>query len=380
MKKPLIVLFLLSGFLFGFMQMNMGDPNHPTIIGALPEKGPIKPEDSLKVSLGRLLFWDPVLSGNKKVACASCHSPEHGYTDNLDLSIGVDGKGTGFNRQFIAGSEAHFAKRNSQSILNAIFNGIDTTGHYDPAAAPMFWDNRTKGFELQAIGPLTNHEEMRGNTYEEKAALDSVVQRVKGIKEYIQLFEKAFSRKDAVTAENITKALAFFEGTLLANNSPFDKYMRGDNSAMTEYQIHGMNVFIKNGCAKCHHGPMLSDFKLHVLAVQENEKLDAPDLGANNTYAFRTPSLRNLEFTWPYFHNGTTYDLNTAIDFYRTLSNGATGNPKLTYKQVDPLARSITPNAIPEIMAFLDALNDPNFDKKVPARVPSNLPVGGDMN
>jgi cytochrome c peroxidase len=380
MKKPFIILILLSGALFGFIRITIYDQNHPTIIGALPETGPIKLEDSLKVSLGRLLFWDPVLSGNKKVACASCHNPQHGYTDNLDLSIGIDGKGTGFNRQFIAGSESHFAKRNSQTILNSIFNGIDSTGHYDPITAPMFWDNRTKGLELQAIGPLTNHEEMRGNAYEEKAALDSVVQRVKGIKEYIQLFEKAFTKKDAVTAENITKALATFEGTLLANNSPFDKYMRGDETAMTAYQIHGMNVFIRNGCANCHNGPMLSDFKLHVLSVQENQKLGTPDLGANDTYAFRTPSLRNLEFTWPYFHNGTTYDLNTAIDFYRTLSNGATGNPKLNYKQVDPLARAVIPNAIPEIMAFLDALNDPNFDKKVPARVPSKLPVGGDMN
>jgi len=244
----------------------------------------------------------------------------------------------------------------------------------------MFWDNRTQGLELQAIGPLTNHEEMRGNAYEEKAALDSVVQRVKGIKEYMLLFEKAFGKKDAVTTENITKALASFEGTLLANNSPFDKYMRGDKTAMTDFQIHGMKVFIKNGCAKCHNGPMLSDFKLHVLAVEENPKLGTPDLGANDTNAFRTPSLRNLEFTWPYFHNGTNYNLNTTIDFYRTLSNGFTGNPKLTYKQVDPLARAVTPNAIPEIMAFLDALNDPNFDKKVPARVPSKLPVGGDMN
>src|SRR4051812_28216123 len=110
MKKPTFLLLLSASF-FGFMQMNTGDPR-PTIIGALPEKGPVKQEDSLKVSLGRLLFWDPILSGNKKVACASCHSPEHGYTDNLDLSIGINGKGTGFNREFVAGSEAHFAKRN----------------------------------------------------------------------------------------------------------------------------------------------------------------------------------------------------------------------------------------------------------------------------
>src|SRR6478736_6319858 len=258
MKKLLILLILVSCVSFGFMLSELSDPDYPTVIGALPEKGPVKPEDSLKVSLGRLLFWDPVLSGTKKVACASCHTPEHGYTDNLDLSIGVNGKGTGYNRVVEPGKEAHFAKRNSQTILNVIFNGMDSVGNYNPAKAPMFWDNRVSSLEVQAIFPITNHDEMLGSAYDASVALDTVVNRLNKIKEYVTLFEKAFNQKNAITVENLTKAIATFEGSLLANNSPFDKYMRGDQLAMTEKQIFGMKMFIINGCTNCHKGPMLS--------------------------------------------------------------------------------------------------------------------------
>ncbi len=380
MKKLLALSFILSFVVLAFIRMDADDTDFPTEIGALPLKGPVKAEDSLKVSLGRLLFWDPILSGNKKVACASCHSPQNGYTDNLDLSIGVDGKGTGFNRWFAEGSNGHFAKRNSQTLLNVIFNGIDKTGNYDPATAPMFWDSRAKGLEMQAIGPLTNHEEMRGNSYEEKTALDSIVYRLNGIKEYKKLFEKAFGRKNPITSDNITKALALFEGTLLANNSPFDQYMRGDKTAMTKTQIIGMKTFVSNGCVKCHSGPMLSDYKLHVLAVPDNPKLDSIDKGANQTNAFRTASLRNLKFTWPYFHNGSFYYLDQAVAFYRTISNGLSTNRRIPQREIDIVAKTIALAGPDEIVAFLDALNDGSFDKTVPASVPSKLPVGGNMN
>ncbi|HZX74095.1 MAG TPA: cytochrome c peroxidase [Cyclobacteriaceae bacterium] len=382
MKKPLILLILVSCVSFGFMLSELSDPDYPTVIGALPEKGPVKPEDSLKVSLGRLLFWDPVLSGTKKVACASCHTPEHGYTDNLDLSIGVNGKGTGYNRVVEPGAEAHFAKRNSQTILNVIFNGMDSVGNYNPAKAPMFWDNRVSSLEVQAIFPITNHDEMLGSAYDASVALDTVVNRLNKIKEYVTLFEKAFNQKNAITVENLTKAIATFEGSLLANNSPFDKYMRGDQLAMTEKQIFGMKMFIINGCTNCHKGPMLSDYKLHVLSAPDNRKLKNPegDVGANNAYAFRTPSLRNLNYTWPYFHSGTANYLDDAVRFYNTVAYGRSGNPHVQHEQIALDARHTKNSNVPEITAFLDALSDPNYDKKVPARVPSKLPVGGNMN
>ena len=381
MKKTLLFVILISFVSFGFMLTELNDPNFPTVIGALPEKGPVKPEDSLKVALGRLLFWDPVLSGTKSVACASCHTPEHGYTDNLDLSVGVNGKGTGYNRVVEEGKEAHFARRNSQTILNVIFNGMDSVGNYDPAKAPMFWDNRVSSLEVQAIFPLTNHDEMLGSAYDASVAIDTVVNRLKGIREYVTLFENAFQQKNAITVENLTKALATFEGSLLANNAPFDKYMRGEKTAMSEKQIFGMKMFIINGCANCHKGPMLSDYKLHVLSAPDNRKLTAPegDVG-NGAYAFRTPSLRNLNYTWPYFHSGTTAYLDDAVKFYGTVAYGRSGNRHVAHEQIALDARHTKNSNVSEITAFLDALSDPNYDKKVPARVPSQLPVGGNMN
>lgn len=374
------ILFLLSCVFFGFIRTTKKDPNHPTVISALPEKGPVRREDSLKVYIGKLLFWDPVLSGNKKVACATCHNPANGYTDNLDLSIGVDGEGAGSGRHFIAGNEGRFAKRNSPTLLNVIFNGIDSVGKYDPKTAPMFWDNRAKSLELQAIVPLTNHAEMRGDAYDEKAALDSVVRRIKAIKEYVLLFEKAFGKKEAVSTENIINTLTLFEGTLLANNSPFDRYMRGDETAMSDSQLKGMKIFVTSGCASCHNGPMFSDYKLHVLGVPDNVKLDSTDRGANATYAFRTPSLRNLNYTWPYFHNGTFDRLADAVSFYRDMNLTGQINSHIAHGQIDAHARSLGEFDTRAILNFLEALNDHNFDRKVPSRVPSKLQVGGNIN
>ena len=121
-----------------------------------------------------------------------------------------------------------------------------------------------------------------------------------------------------MTAENVGKALAAFERTLNANNSPFDRYVRGDLTAMTSEQIRGMEQFDRAGCGNCHTGPMFSDFKPHVLGVPDNSRLPASDAGIANSYAFRTPSLRNLRATAPYMHNGAFQTLPEVLRFYRT--------------------------------------------------------------
>lgn len=128
---------------------------------AVPADNPTTPE---KIALGRLLFWDPILTGPKDVACATCHHPDLGYADDRDLSIGVNGTGLGAARSFVAGHPAHFVKRNSQTVLNSAFNGISAAGHYAPADAPMFWDARVRSLETQALEPIKALEEMRGNT------------------------------------------------------------------------------------------------------------------------------------------------------------------------------------------------------------------------
>ncbi len=200
------------------------------VISALPQavKAPQdNPSSSDKAALGKLLFWDPILSGHKDVACASCHHPQSGYTDNRDLSIGVNGVGLGEDRRFASPNSIPFVKRNSQTLLNVAFNGIDEAGGYDPATAPMFWDMRVGSLEIQALEPIKAFEEMRGDAYDEGKAVDAVIARLKTISEYRALFAKAFGGANSITAGNLGKALATFERTLLANNSPFDRYMRG---------------------------------------------------------------------------------------------------------------------------------------------------------
>jgi cytochrome c peroxidase len=358
---------------------------------AAPADNPTTPE---RVALGRLLFWDPLLSGQKDVSCATCHHPDAGYAENRDLSIGANGQGLGATRTFASGSLARHVKRNSQTVLNAAFNGISTASAYDPAAAPMFWDLRVKSLEAQALEPLKAAEEMRGEAYPEHQALSTVVSRLNAVPEYQQRFARAFGTTNAVTVENVGKALAAFERTLVASNAPFDRYMRGDTTAMSAEAVRGMSRFQNIGCANCHNGPMFSDFKSHVLGIADNSKLEQSDAGSNGQYGFRTASLRNLASTAPYMHNGTLASLNDVVDFYRRASRGGgrgnrggggrgavgpTDNPNVARNQVDPLVRQLNMRGGRErdLLAFLDALNDPTFDRTIPENVPSGLPVGG---
>ena len=337
------------------------------------------PADATKVELGRLLFWDPILSGGKDVACATCHHPDFGYAEPLDVSIGVKGFGLGSNRKFPAASTIPFVKRNSQSILNTAFNGMDPAGHYDPAKAPMFWDLRALSLEAQALEPIKSFEEMRGDAYGESDALAEVVARVGRVGEYRALFKKGFGGAEPVTAANLGKALAAFQRTLVANNSPFDRYMRGDLTAMTASQISGMERFDRAGCANCHSGPMFSDFKPHVLGVPDNTKLTQSDAGAAGGYAFRTPSLRNLRHTAPYMHSGALSSLQDVLRFYNGRGGRRPRNPNVRGDQLDPLLRQVNTGRGFEILDFLDALNDDTFDKRIHTQVPSGLPPGGNI-
>jgi cytochrome c peroxidase len=167
------------------------------------------------------------------------------------------------------------------------------------ASAPMFWDLRVRSLEAQALEPLKAPDEMRGTVLAEEAALSAIVARLEANAEYRRLFARAFGGQAAVSDRNLGRALAAFERTLLAANSPFDRYMRGEPDALTPEQVRGMERFQSAGCINCHSGPMFSDFTAHVLAVPDNPKLPASDAGMGSEYAFRTPSLRNLAVTAP---------------------------------------------------------------------------------
>jgi len=345
----------------------------------MPSDNPISEQ---KIELGRLLFFDPILSGDKDVACATCHHPSNGYAELRDVSIGVNGKGLSLNRKFNQPNTIPLGKRNAHTILNTAFNGMNTANKYIPEEAPMFWDNRIKSLEGQALEPIKSFDEMRGTRYEEHEILDVVVARLKAIPEYQQLFETAFGEEESINIDNLGKAIASFERQLTANNSRFDQYMRGEENALSLSEKDGFELFMKAGCANCHNGPMFSDFKVHVLGVPENKKLSVPDKGFEEKFAFRTPTLRNLRFTAPYMHNGSMSDLKEVLEFYEDISQGKERNPLVPKTAFDSLINEveISVKDMSRITAFLSTLNDTEFDKRIPDRVPSGLKVGGNID
>ena len=362
-------------------------------LAALPKESPTpsdNPTTPARVALGRLLFWDPILAGNKDVACATCHHPDFGYSDGRDLSIGANGVGLGSTRAFAEGHASRLVKRNSQTILNVAFNGLAVETSSIASAAPMFWDLRVRSLEAQALEPIKAADEMRGNAYGEDGAVAAVVSRLAAIPEYRTLFARAFGGSKPVSDVNLGRALAAFQRTLVAANSPFDRYMRGDTTAMTAEQVRGMQQFQSIGCVNCHSGPMFSDFAPRVLGVPDNTKVPESDSGIDKTYAFRTPSLRNLSTTAPYMHNGVFPTLRDVVNFYVRISRGRGGrggnggggrglNAQVSRDQIDPLARALDMRGRGQrdLIAFLQALDDPTFDKTIVDRVPSGLPVGG---
>jgi len=240
----------------------------------------------------------------------------------------------------------------------------------------MFWDNRAEGLEAQAVEPIESTQEMKGELFSDDSIRVEIESRLNNIPAYRTLFQDAFEVTD-IDIENVAAALASFQRTLVANNSPFDQWMRGDDSALSERELSGMQEFVIAGCADCHSGPMFSDFEPHVLGVREGAQVTEPDSG-DGSFAFRTPTLRQLAFTAPYFHAGQFTTLNRAIDFYDEPRNSE--NPNVPTSSLDEELLEV-----PEmdgglgglISDFLETLNDGSFDRAIPAEVPSGLPPGG---
>lgn len=292
----------------------------------LPEKPPV-PEDNpmspAKVSLGKQLYFDKRLSVDGTISCNSCHSVLAGGTDNRETSMGVKGQE---------------GPRNAPTVWNAAFLTV------------QFWDGRAKSLEEQAKGPIVNPIEMG------MPSPQAAVERIRKIPGYRQQFEEVFG---AVTYDNIARAIAAYERTLLTPDSPFDRYQKGDKDAMSEQAVRGMKTVRQVGCTACHTGvnfagpemPMGSGFYQKFPTNTDNEYVGKynlmEDLGRyevtgneEDRHMWRVQTWRNVALTAPYFHNGSVKTLDEAV---RVMAR----------TQLD---KELTDQQVADIVAFLNAL------------------------
>lgn len=254
-----------------------------------PEGNEVTPE---RVELGKALFFDPRLSGDKNMSCATCHNPVFGWSDGLATARG--------NKSKVLG-------RASPTVINTAYNDI------------QMWDGRKKTLEDQAIGPMLSHDEMNMD-------IPALLAFLKGNDEYAAMFDAAYPGQE-ISEDTLTKAIASFERTVVSNDSPFDKWVRGDKSAMTASQVNGFKVFVdpkRGNCSVCHSGPNFTDNGFHNLGLASfgNEN---PDVGRYSERplglmkgAFKTPTIRDITLTAPYFHDGSANSLKDVVAHYQT--------------------------------------------------------------
>ena len=399
----------------------------PIPITAMPQQSPEM------VALGRALFFDKVLSGNKDISCASCHEPKAGLGDGLSLAVGTGATGSGTAR--LPGSGRTFVPRQSPTLLNSglgmfyLFWDGRLSRHgqelSDPVPLPFLQPHPKNALIAQAMLTVLNRQEMRGESGENELAMiaddrptavwQGIMQRLLAIPAYVQLFNAAFPNKTTseLRFEDAAYALATFEmEAFTKTNTPFDRYLHRDDAAMTTQQKRGALLFFgKAQCGSCHGGPFLGGqgfVNAGVPQIGPGGVRERPlDLGRgelqNNEFyrfAFRIAPLRNVELTAPYMHNGAYATLEAVIDHYndvpkalreydasqlspavRALYHGETATVDAVLATLDHRLRTplhLTDAEKIELIAFLKALTDPaarDLSSVTPAHVPSGLPV-----
>ncbi|MDP6762573.1 MAG: parallel beta-helix domain-containing protein [Planctomycetota bacterium] len=318
------------------------------------------PSTPQKEALGKLLYFDPLLSGDDSTSCAHCHHPDLGFSDNRALAMGRGGTGVGPQRE-----GGKVLRRGSPTIWNAVYN------------ARQFWDGRAADLEEQAAGPIQDAGEMDQDP-------DALVAELAAIPEYVELFTDAFGggAEQAVTFEHVTDAIAVFERTIVTASSPYDRYAAGDRDALTEAERRGLAAFrsLKTRCFECHNVPTFANPDFKVVGVPPHPDLSEEDLGrgevagAGYEHAFKVPTLRNIALTAPYMHNGVFETLEEVLDFY---ADGGGHAFELGDIDIDDKIRpfELSERERADLIAFLHALTDESSLPEVPSRVPSGLPV-----
>lgn len=281
-------------------------PLYGSVIRPIPLKMKV---DEQKAQLGKKLFFDPILSKDGTVSCATCHDLQNGGDDGLQFSFGIHGKKGNVN---------------APTVYNAVFN------------FRQFWDGRAKDLKEQVFGPIENPVEM-GYT------LEGATESLKHNKVYADMFGRIY--ENGVTKENIADAIAEFEKALITPNAPFDRYLKGEKDAIGPIEKEGFRLFESKGCIICHHGINIGGNLYNKFGIYKD--VESTNLGRYNVtkmeedkYVFKVPSLRNIALTAPYMHDGRVKSLKEAVEF-------------MTEYQ---LGRYMTPEEIDAIVAFLKSL------------------------
>jgi cytochrome c peroxidase len=290
-----------------------------------------------RVELGKALFFDPRLSGNGATSCASCHNPSLGWSDGLKTAVGMGGV---------------VLARATPTIVNTAFN------------TQFMWDGRKKSLEDQALGPMKAADEMNTD-------FPAVIERLRAMPGYALLFERAYPG-EPLGEETLAKALAAYERSIVSRDSPFDRWLAGDTRALTPAQYRGFRLFTdpaKAHCAACHSGPNFTDNGFHNIGIRSAGA--RPDPGRFNVRAvasmkgaFKTPTLRDIELTGPYFRDGSATTLREVVEHY------ARGGDDRSNISADVKQLHLSEQDKNDLVAFLRALTG----RRVPVTAP-HLPL-----
>jgi len=280
-----------------------------------------------RAELGKMLFFDPRLSADGNLACAGCHNPMFGWSDGLPTAKGIKSKVLG---------------RATPTVMNAGFNTI------------QMWDGRKSTLEDQAMGPMESMDEMAMDL----KALFAWLEKTPG---YKAAFAKAYPG-EAIDHKTVSKALAAFERTVVSSDSPFDRWLRGDKKAMTSQQVRGFRLFTdrtKTNCTACHQAPNFTDNGFHNIGLAAYDQPN-PDMGryvikpvASMKGAFKTPTLRDVALTAPYFRDGSAKTLMDVMELYNK------GGVSAKDRSPEIKALNLTPKEMEDIVAFMQALTTP---------------------
>ncbi len=322
--------FLTIGLSFTVNAAPLGVPDAENI----PWYNDKKPSDDL-IHLGKLLFFDNRLVPDENQSCASCHDPNMGFSDGVALDIKHNGKKN---------------KRNSPHLYNLAW------------APAVHWDGRT---EKECYFPEDTEKEvclppLEGQAFKsmkKRGVYKTFIPKIRANAEYRKLFKKAFPPKGEINHTNMAIAIGAFERTLVSNNSAFDRYLKGDNNALSPEAKRGMALFAgKAKCILCHDGPNFTDHGFHNIGVDSDDKGRGVKLELEAMQgAFKTPGLRNVLLTAPYMHDGS---LGTVEDVIRFYNRGGDREENLS-KDINPL--NLSDKDIWDLVAFLSSLTDPVF-------------------